>query len=282
MRAPFLFLFLSLVPAVRAQNAEVAPSETVVVVEQIDLRDGSRLIGTVIEESEFSLTLRTVSGTEIRIDVSQILSRRLIKGRVRGGEFLPQDPNETRLFFAPTGRALKKGDGYFAAYYVFFGFAAVAVTDRLTLAGGALLIPEAIVDFAYVAPKFTFYEEGRTSAAVGVLAGFAGGNSAGIIYGVATRGHSDAAMTLGVGFGFSGGDISSAPVFVFGTERRLGRRTKFISESYLFPTEGAALVSAGLRFYGDRLAADLGLIGFVGADTVPVGPWVSFAYNFGR
>jgi hypothetical protein len=282
-----LFLLLgtlSIVPSARAQT-EQAPADTVQVVEQIELRDGSRLIGTVIEESDTDLVLRSLSGSDTRIEKSSILRRRTIRGRYRDGEFLPLDPNQTRLFFAPTGRSLEKGQAYLASYFVVIGFLAVAVSDRLTLAGGGFLIPELVDEFAYVAPKLTVYEKANTSAAVGVLAGFAGGETAGVIYGVATRGYSDQALTLGLGFGFAAGDISNTPVLVLGYEGRLGRRVKFISEDYIFPNADVpVLLSGGLRFYGDRLAADLGFVGFVGGEAgdTPVLPWLSFAYNFTR
>src|SRR5712692_9592438 len=51
------------------------------------------------------------------------------KGRVVKGEFQPFDPHNTRLFFAPTARALRRGEGYAGVYEVVLPFVQVGITD---------------------------------------------------------------------------------------------------------------------------------------------------------
>ncbi|MFT5514655.1 MAG: hypothetical protein ACI80V_000771 [Rhodothermales bacterium] len=289
MRA-FLFLVLiSLVApflgAVQAQDVRPAAADTVRSLTEIELRDGSRFVGTVVSETDTQLILVTTGGTEVRIEKSQIVSRRVVSGRSRDGDFRQFDPNGTRLFFGPTGRSLEKGRGYVADYYVVFGFVAYAITDRVTLAGGTFLIPQAVGDLIYVAPKVTLIERGSDAGSVGVLAGMVKNETAGILYGAWTHGRPDGALTLGLGFGFGNGKFASDPVIMLGGEKAMGRNTKFIGESYLIPTAGGgAWVMGGVRFFGSRLAADLGLMGFVGADDggFPALPWLGFSYNFGQ
>ncbi len=279
-----LVLFTAGAVDVRAQV--VAQVDTVQAVIELELRDGTRYVGTVIEESDTIVTIRTSSGTVVRVDKSQIVSRKRVRGRNVDGEFQHFDPNETRLMFAPTGRTLAGESAYLSAYYVFFGFAAIGLTDRVTLGAGTLIFPEAFGKLIYVAPKVQVFSTGTSSASVGVFAGFAEGEGAGIMYGVWTRGQPDGAITAGLGFGFVNGDVAADPVVVLGGERRLKRRVKLVGEAYALPTvDGGAMLLGGVRFFSSGLAVDLGLLTFTGvfddAD-IPAIPWVSFAYNFGR
>ncbi len=68
-----------------------------------------------------------------------------------------------------------------------------------------------------------------------------------------------------------------------------------MSETYICPnggpcttetdTEYEVIVSAGIRFFGERIAADFALWTspeLLDDDLFPFVPWVGFAYNFGR
>lgn len=277
----FCLLVALFVPVAQAQNP--VPADSVETVTEIELRDGSVFIGHILSDADGFLVLRTSAGTEVRIDKSQIVSRRLIRGRVSGNGFRRFDPNQTRLFFAPTGRTLDQGSAYVSAYYVFFGFVGYGVTDRFTLAGGTWLIPEAFGELFYIAPKYQVWRQNSNSVSLGVLAGVADGNSAGITYAAFTRGQPDQSLTLGLGFAFGDGELSNDPIIVLGGEKQLSRRTKFVAEAYGIPTiVGGAGVLGGIRFFNSNLAADLGLVGAVGEDGGGFLPWVSFAYLFGR
>ena len=281
MRVLIVLLFL-LLPGdwVRAQST---PADSVRVLTEIETRDGSRYLGDIRSESDTEVVLVTTSGIEIRIATDQIVRRRTVSGRLKDGEFRSFDPNQTRLLFAPTARSLDKGKGYLSAYYVFFGFAAVGLTDRFTLGGGTWLAPQLVGDLVYVAPKLLIHERGNTAFGVGALAGVADGETAGVMYGVFTRGHSDRAVTVGLGFGFADGNVGADPVLVLGGEQRISRRVKLVGEAYAVPTSGEATAVwlGGFRFFGSGLAADLALVGVAGEDGFPAIPWLSFAYNFG-
>ncbi|MBO6576850.1 MAG: hypothetical protein JJ896_16230 [Rhodothermales bacterium] len=278
----YLLLCLLLVPAVAVSGQ--ARTDSVQVLTEIELRDGSRFVGSVTSEDDEVVMLRTLGGSEVRILKSEIASRRRISGRVDDGELRRFDPHGSRLFFGPTGRSLEKSEGYLAAYYVFFGFAAYGITDRFTMAGGTLLMPQAFGDVVWVAPRLGISNSGRTQSSIGVLAGFGDGGGAGVMYGAWTRGAPDKAFTVGAGLGFADGEVDANPVVLLGLERVTSRRTKLMVESYLVPTLAAgAVVIAGVRFFGSGLAADLGLVGVVGEDAdFPAIPWLSFAYHFGK
>jgi hypothetical protein len=79
--------------------------------------------------------------------------------------------------------------------------------------------------------------------------------------------------------------VSNAPVIVVGGEARVSRRSKFVTENWIFTSRGSsgALMSGGFRFIGDRLSADLGVISGAGSGAVTCCfPMVNFVWNFER
>ncbi len=275
----FLLLFIS-----GSSHAQADTTATNLV--KLELTDGSTLIGSVLSEDNQVIRFHTQSGVEMTIEKTKIKSRTLLRGQYVRGELWNDDPNRTRLLFAPTGRALKAGQGYFAAYEIFFPFIAVGVADFLTLAGGMTLFPGAENQLFYFAPKITPVRLEKFDLSAGVLFIKIPDEPdwAGIMYGVGTYGTEEAALTAGLGFGFAGGDVADKPLFQVGGELRLGKMTKLISENWLIPDSEVQLVSAGLRFFGDRLAADFAFFYPAGADTegFPFLPWIGFVYNFGH
>ncbi len=250
----------------------------------IRLTDGSTLYGRIVEDTGATLTVRTQAGVTVRLERRQIesmapMDARVVHGRVRSG-----DPNTTRLFFGPTARAVGAGRGYLGVYEVVLPFLTYGITDRISISGGTPIIPEVIGEFWYFAPKITLVETGKTAIAAGVLGIAVEGETAGIVYGVGTFGDTDAALTTGLGFGFSDGDLHNQAVLMLGGERRVGASTKLISENYVIPGfdgEEGAVVSGGIRFFGERLSADLGIAitptDCSGACWIPL---VNFVYSF--
>jgi len=273
-----------------AAQRDTATADTVTVVR---LRDGSVLFGHIIEQDAERVRVRTLGGMQIDIRRDQITSINRTRGRQVGTEFWAADPNGTRLLFTSTGRALGKGEGYVATYFLFFPFVAYGVTDRFTIAGGTPVIPNFIGRAFYVAPKFTLAETRNASYAIGALS-FAlteevSAGTVGLLYGVGTWGNRDNAVTAGAGWGYRWGgdesDLSSAPVIVLGGETRISRRVKVVTENWFYTGTGekGGLISGGFRFIGDRLSSDLGLIGaFGGGDAWCCLPSVNFVWNFGR
>ena len=166
MRSFFLpLLFLLLASAARAQPVEVA-ADTLV---QIELVDGSTLVGVVTAETDSTLAFRTPSGMEVVLPRAQIERQRVFEGRIRDGRVVRYDPNRTRLLFTPTARAVPRGGGYFAVYELVIPFVAVGMGSGVSLAGGTILFPGAFGRVLYVAPKVTLVERPALAVAVGGL-----------------------------------------------------------------------------------------------------------------
>ena len=256
--------------------------------ERIVLKDGSEIVGHVESETETTLVVRTLSDVVSSIPKAQITSRGPVSGYVEGTAYFRKDPNGTRLFFGPTARTLSAGQGYFSVYEIFFPAVGVGVTDWLDLSGGLSLFPGASEQLYYLSAKVAPIQLRNLDVAAGVVFLNVTGNpedfdGAGILHVIGTYGSEKAALTAGVGWGFSGSDIENNPVFILGAELRVSHSIKLISENWFPPSSDVQLLSIGLRFFGERLAADFGLWFPAGSEPsgFPLVPWIGFAYNFG-
>jgi hypothetical protein len=206
----------------------------------------------------------------------------LVVPAARAQDIAPSAPaSDTRLLFGPTARALPKGQVYFGVYEFLMPFVQVGVTDRVSLGGGTPLffgIDESHRPF-WITPKAQVLHRGSTDVAVGALHIFVPGEGGGGIgYVVATHGGERGAFTAGAGLAYDvhGG---SAPVVMVGGDREMRRGLRFITENYVW-TNGDGLASAGVRFSGDRLSADVALGVPIGLGEVFVFPVINFVYKF--
>jgi len=297
-------LAMAAAPAARATD-ETQPVVT------ITLKDGGTLVGTVVHEDETSVTLRTPSGVELKLPREAIGTRETRSAQATLPKSSPfSDPNESRLMFAPTGRPLGKGNGYFSDHYVLFPGFAYGLTRNLTVAGGVSVIP------ALGISEQVFYVSASSAWKLGKSASFAlGGLYAGgpadddvgagaALFGITTFGPSDRSLSLGLGwlaareedyvYNPSTGDWESqkgwrlrdAPVLMIGGSLRVARNLSLVSESWLFLGKDFDLsqqpFGLSLRFFSGRISADVGvvLVAEVLDEGFPV-PWLSFSYHFG-
>ena len=259
------------------------------------LTDGTVFIGTVVDEAADPLVVVTDNGVEQRIPRARVAE----VAPLYAGRFTRLDPNRTRLFLAPTGRTLGRGAGRFSTY-TFLPSVAFGVTDRLDLSGGASIPAVSSEGFAMAVNGNAKLQLARIGEGGGVALGtnvvvpLSSGEGvpglAGTAYGVATIGSETSAFTVGAA-GFYGTDFEDVAVgegvaLLVGYERQLSSSVKLLTEDYLFVGDGveAGVLSAGVRFFGDRLAADLAVLALVTGEEFLVSPfpYVGFAYNFGR
>lgn len=259
-------------------------------VQVLRLSDGSVVVGRVIEVRRDSAVVRTQVG-QLTIARSAVRSVRVRPASsMRGGEYWPEDPNETRYFFAANARMLEKGAGYFCDIWLFLLCLTGGLTDRVTLGGGMSIVPG--IDVAdnvfYLTPKVGLVTSENVQLAVGAFAGWSGAvtddaNSFGIVYGVSTFGSADRNISAGVGFAYFNDEIADRPLLLAGVKLRLSRGTAFISENYILPGSEGGIISFGLRFFGERIAGDVGLVRFVGDDDEDQGfgvPFLGLAVKF--
>ena len=275
------------------------------------LADGSTLVGKLLSRDSTMVQFQTNGGL-FSVPVSRVKEIREVRpADVKGDEYWFPDANETRLFFAPTGRMLKKGEGYYSNTYLLLQNFVGGVSDAFTLGGGFSIVPSD--DFFnqniyYVTPKIGLYNRPKTNVAVGALVGLSPGlsdwdsrgESFGILYGVATRGGPDASMTAGVGYGFHNGDFQDLPLFMLGGAVRSSRRVSLVTENYLTWTKqgnytycpaypcppptyshnAEGVLSYGLRFMGEKLSTDFALWNATSEFIFPGIPYIAFAVKF--
>lgn len=266
-----------------AQQRPPAPRVDSAHVVELRMTDGTALLGRVVAVDDSSATLLTGAGLRI------VVPRRSLRGwrPWAVGRFSYPDPNVSRLFFAPTGRTLAGGSGYFGDYFVIFPTVAYGVTDRITLAGGMSIIPGLDVDHQlfYVAPKVGVVRSRSLNVAVGALYLRWGWSNVidawgGIGYGVATIGGETTSLTVGLGWPFAAGTTSREPWVMFGAEQRLADDIKLMVEGWRFPGSDAVPAVVGLRFVGHKLSADFGVLRLYGAGYSGLAPWVDFVVNW--
>lgn len=259
----------------------------------VALRDGSRLVGRVVAEDDDALTVATAGGLEVVVRRSSVVS---ITDVGEDGRSIGVDPNYSRLLFAPTGRPLKKGDGYFSDYELLFPGVAFGLTENISLAGGVSVIPGIGLDsqLFYISPKVGFELGDRASVAVGALVAGSGagddidGESAYIGFAVGTFGSPRRSLTLGFGLGDTTGEFTDAvPIVMVGGTATVSRHVALVTESWLFVGDDFHLseqpFGVGVRFFGERLSADVGviLVGELLEEGFPL-PWLSVTYHFGK
>lgn len=267
----------------------------------VSLKDGTTLIGRIADEDATHVTVLTLEGLTIRIPRSSIVSMREAAPPAEA-QFTRSDPNYSRLMFAPTARPLRKGDGYFSDHYVAFPGVAYGITDHFSLSGGMSIVPGVGLDeqVFYASPKIGF--DVSDKLALGAGAAYAGGggegNGVGIAFALATVGRPEKSFTAGIGFAGSreseydfrtntSRDVwkwRDKPILMLGGSVQLSNSVALVSENWLLLGEKLSDQPFGvaLRFFGDRISADVGMI-FVGEvieEGFPV-PWLSFSYHFG-
>ncbi len=197
----------------------IAQAPTAVLVE-LRLRDGSVIYGTIQSETADRVVVRTIAGAVVDVERAQIGSLGPALGEVVNGEFRPADANATRLLFSPTGRSLRKGQGYVGVYEFLLPFVQYGVTDRFSLGAGTPLIffGDESGRPVWLTPKYQFYKGSKTSAAVGVMhfVVFGEDTRAGLAYAVATIGTDDNALTAGAGWAYAQYKEDEFPSSCFG------------------------------------------------------------------
>jgi hypothetical protein len=210
--------------------------------------------------------------------------------------------------FAPSGRPLRKGDGYFSDHYVLFPGFAYGLNDHFSVSGGVSVIPGLGFDeqLLYVSSSVGWRFQKNVAFSVGGLyaTGTEANEAGALLFGVASFGHPDRSLSVGLGLAALRNEeyytddrgyvsdirttwqVRDAPIVMVGGTFRVAKRISLVTESWLFLGSDFELsdqpFGLGLRFFGDRLSVDVGFV--LVADVLDEGfpvPWLSFTYHFG-
>lgn len=159
----------------------------------------------------------------------------------------------SRYFFGPSARNLRQGEGVAQDVLVFLAGVNYGITDNISLGGYISLAPGVAPQnqFIMLTPKVGFdvgagWHLGAGALYLRIPDSDDRGYGVGLLYGVATQGSADNNFSVGLGYGFAGGDIGSTPAIYLAGQRRLSRRISLISENYFI----AAHSPVGFGLYG--------------------------------
>ena len=176
---------------------------------------------------------------------------------------------------------MARGQTYLGVYEFLMPFVQIGVTDRVSIGGGTPLLfgfDDGDRPF-WITPKVQIVKSSSTDVAVGVFQVFNGsGDGGGVACAVSTSGTARGSFTIGGGMAYGNSGGRSGMVMV-GGERQVRRNLKLMSENYLWK-DGNGVASAGVRFFGERLSADLALGFPIGSDEFFAFPIVNFVYVF--
>jgi hypothetical protein len=267
-------------------------SEEKVTIYRIKTRDGNEFIGQISLEDDERIVLITEKFGEITIQKTDIQSRTLISGsRTVDGQLWFENPQATRYFFSPNGYGIRKGEAYYQNVWVFFNQFTLGVTDNFSISAG--MVPLFLFAGAptpvWINPKFSVpVVKDKYNIGAGALVGsvIGGGGAFGVLYGVNTFGNRDKNISLGLGWGFSDGQIASSPTISLGGMIRTGPKGYFLTENYIINTgfDTFGLISLGGRRLINNVGLDYGLIIPVSAvgDGFFAVPWLGFTVPLGK
>ncbi len=283
----FVFFILFLGGTMNAQESQIKVKLTIpdsTIIQILNTTDGSTLIGRIVEIGENEIQFETTIG-KLTIPIAKIENiKEAPVTSIKDGKYWFPNPNSTRLYFAPTGRMLKKGEGYFSDYYLFFPGFAYGASDNFTIGGGVSLIP-GVDRIFYFTPKIGIKATENANFAAGALimrvSDFDDDNPIiGILYGVGTFGTTDKSFTIGIGYGFADGDLAEKPMIMVGGESRVSRRVAFVTENWILPGLDDVLLSYGIRFFGEKISVDLAFLNTTDIRFFPGFPYLDFVFNF--
>ena len=283
----FIIFVITLLP-----NGLFAQPETDSTLVRIETRDGNEYVGRIISQNADKVVLFTQNLGEISILTRDIVAQKsILPEQVKEGEIWFPNPQATRYFWVPNGYGLKKGEGYYQNIWVLWNQFAYGITDNFSV-GGAM-IPLFLFGGGptpvFINPKISMpIDKEKFNLGAGALIGTVLGETDGpfgIIYGVSTFGSHDQNISIGVGYGFAGGEWTSSPLINLSGMFRLSPRWYFISENYYagFGGDGGGVISGGARWIIKKAALDFGLFVPLGTGIEFVGiPWLGFTVPFGN
>lgn len=283
----FLLYILITVSALSIVNAQGNTGETV----RITTSDGNILMGIIEQESEDQIVVRIEGIGEVTIQRSNIRKIEIIPpDQIRNGEYWFKNPHGTRYFFAPNAIGLQKGSGYYQNAWIFFNNVNYGVSDNFSI--GAGLIPGFLFGGGldstpmWILPKLSIPVSGdHFHLGVGaMIGGIVGAGSGALFYGSGTVGSTDKNLTIGLGYGASGGEMTNTPLVNISGMYRAKRTIYMLGELYLLPgIDGSGIALLGARWAPENFAVDFGLVlpleetgGFIGV------PWLGVSIPFGN
>jgi len=233
-------------------SAEGPPLSTAIQLDEILLKDGNMLLGTIVEELPDMVIFKTESLGRLEIPRGKI--EKLAHGEEVEGALA--DPDQNSIMFCPTPASLAKGDSYFRDFELLvlnFGF---GVTDYFDLSFGTFFPVSSELLMFSVGGKLRLLDRDKQAIGLALTGGFTKMEelhfgTAGAVVGI---GNSRKSLNLAINRTFNDdGDFDT--VFIAGADMQVSRRSKFFAEylssSELLKNEDVnGFVNIGIRIFG--------------------------------
>ena len=230
----------------------------------IETNDGNTYIGQIMSQDSVKILFNSNKLGEINILKTDIKKMHPIDmKKVKDEKYWFDNPQATRYFFSPNGYGLKAGEGYYQNVWVLVNSFAVGLTDAVSIGGGLvpLFLFAGISTPVWFTPKFSIpITKDKLSIGAGALIGTVVGEENtgfGILYGISTFGSKDNNISIGLGYGYAGGEWAKSPMININAMLRTGARGYFITENYFIQTGKTTTVI--LSFGGRQIIKDAGL-----------------------
>ena len=281
----FLFIFIFTF-SVKSQTTN---DTTLVNIETID---GNEFIGQIVSEDSLKVVVKTEKLGEISIFRTDIKRQEILEvQQIKEGKYWFPNPQSTRYLWSPNGYGLKQGEGYYQNIWVLWNQFAYGLSDNFSIGGGIipLFLFGGTPTPVFITAKFSIpVVENKFNIGAGAIAGTILGEEEtgfGILYGLSTFGTPDNNVTVGMGYGFAGGEWASSPMININGMFRVSSRGYFITENYYINAggENVVLITLGGRSIIKKAALDYGLV-------IPIAdigqfvaiPWLGFTVPFGK
>jgi hypothetical protein len=260
---------------------------------QVETNDGNEFLGEIVLQDSVNIILKTQNFGELTISRANIKSLKQVNvQQIKDGKLWFENPQSTRYFWSPNGYGLKKGEGYYQNIWVLWNQFSLGLSDNFSVGGG--IIP--LFLFAgsptpvFLTAKFSVpvVENKFNIGGGGIVGTILGeeGTGFGILYGLSTFGTPDDNVTVGMGYGFAGGEWAKSPMINVNGMFRVSSRGYFITENYIITAggESVVIISLGGRSIIKKAALDYGIFlplstdidGFIAL------PWLGFTVPFGK
>jgi hypothetical protein len=254
--------------------------------------DGNEYVGKIVGRDADGITLNTSQLGNITIKNADIRKMTYVGNvRMENGKYYFDNPQASKYFFAQNGYGVKKGEGYYSNVWIFFNEFTYGVSDHFSISAG--IIPMFLFGVAtpvWINPKLSIpVVKDKFNLGIGAYAGTViGEDNTGFafLYGNSTFGSRDKNVTLGLGWGYAGGEMSKTPLVTLAGMLRISQRWYLLTENQFLSlpdADGLTILSAGARYAARRVGIDFGLfvpieegISFFAA------PWLGINVPFGR
>ncbi|WP_052733121.1 hypothetical protein [Hymenobacter terrenus] len=236
---------------------------------RIETVQGTTFDGTLVSLNLINLEFETKELGRVNLERSQVRRAVLAALTVAGAKPSYFDiGNGNRLFFAPTGRGLRKGENTLQLVSLYLVGGNFGITDNISLGGYISVFPGISLrsQLIVLTPKVSFPISDKLHVGAGALYlriptfnTLDRAYGAGILYGAATYGSADDNVTAGLGYGFFDGDIGSTPILQIGAQKRISRRFSLISENYIIANSRSGMGGLyGIKINWRRTSLGLG------------------------